>query len=77
MRHAGHWSGACHFHSCSLPRTPNAPTGAFRYGYFIGGDYESVTRFDVRRVAGFVRHSDAHVTNCLLPLGVSGGCLLL
>jgi hypothetical protein len=29
-----------------------------------------VSHFDVRRVAGFVRHADAHVTNCLLPLQV-------
>jgi hypothetical protein len=52
----------------SPPAPPPQPPGGLRYGYFVGGDRESVTRLDLRRAAGFVRHGDAHVTNCLLPL---------
>lgn len=53
------------------PYQTHRPTGALRYGYFAGGDREYVTRLDLRRAAGFVRHGDAHVTNCLLPLQVT------
>lgn len=43
-------------------------SGAFRFGYFYGGDGESSLRADVRNAAGFVRDYRACVTNFLLPL---------
>eukprot|EP00775_Hariotina_reticulata_P006353 gene6353-6586_t len=42
--------------------------GAFRFGYFFGGDGEAVTRIDVRNIAGFIRDRAALITNWLLPL---------
>jgi hypothetical protein len=45
-----------------------ALAGAFRFGYFYGGDGEAITRFDVRNLAGFIRDRSALITNWLLPL---------
>jgi hypothetical protein len=42
--------------------------GAFRFGFFYGGDGEAITRFDVRNLAGFLRDRSALITNWLLPL---------
>jgi hypothetical protein len=47
---------------------PAVCSGAFRFGYFYGGDGEAVTRFDVRNMAGFIRDRTALITNWLLPL---------
>ncbi|WIA12623.1 hypothetical protein OEZ85_006280 [Tetradesmus obliquus] len=42
--------------------------GAFRFGYFYGGDGEAIMRADVRNLAGFIRDRSALITNWLLPL---------
>eukprot|EP00878_Enallax_costatus_P006928 GHUV01007260.1.p1 GENE.GHUV01007260.1~~GHUV01007260.1.p1 ORF type:complete len:2890 (+),score=849.52 GHUV01007260.1:2-8671(+) len=42
--------------------------GAFRFGYFYGGDGEAIMRFDLRNLAGFIRDQNAVITNWLLPM---------
>lgn len=44
--------------------------GAFRMGYFYGGDGQSVMRYDLRDAAGFVRDAGAVMSNFLLPIKV-------
>ncbi len=43
---------------------------AVRFGYFYGGDGESLMRTDLRNAAGFVRDKGACVTNFMLPIKV-------
>ena len=57
--------------SSSLEDTGIALTfGAFRMGYFYGGDGQSVMRYDLRDAAGFVRDVGAVMSNFLLPIKV-------
>ena len=44
--------------------------GAFRMGYFYGGDGKSVMKVDLRNAAGFMRDAAAVMTNFLLPMKV-------
>lgn len=50
--------------------TLNFSAGAFRLGYFCGGDMESVIKLDLRNTAAFVRDVRAAVTNIMQPLKV-------
>ncbi len=47
--------------------------GAFRMGYFYGGDGQSQMKYDLRNAAGFIRDAAATVTNFLLPIKVRQG----